>query len=207
MKSLRIENAHIYLQNILEYIPGSIYWKDVQGKYLGCNQMQDSMAGLETPESLIGKTDYELPWNDLADILRITDKRIMETERSEELIETPSLADGRKMIMLTNKAPLYDEQGKVIGIIGTSLDITARIEAEERERAAQVAKIAAEAQSKVEEEVKRAVMVLAGSIAHDLRTPLVTLSMIIARFESYLPKLTGAENDEDQLRLRPKVQE
>ena len=201
-----MEKYKTYLDNIVNNVPGAIYWKDINGIYLGCNQLEAKIAGLELPEEIVGKTDYDLCWKDTAHILRYTDSRIMETLKPQEVIETVK-SDGKDIILLTNKAPLYDEQGTVIGIIGTSIDITARVEAEERERIAQVAKIAAEAQSKIEEEVKRAVMVLAGSIAHDLRTPLVTLSMIIARFESYLPKLTGAENDEDQLRLRPKVQE
>lgn len=192
MQKIKLQNAEIYLKNILERIPGSIYWKDISGVYLGCNQMQVDMAGLHSLEEIIGKTDHQLPWNNVANILRDAEIRIMKTGNSEELVETPALADGTKVIMLTNKAPLYDDDGKVIGIIGTSLDITARVEAEEREKAAQLAKIAAEAHSKIDEEVKRAVMVLAGSIAHDLRTPLGTLSMINTRLKKYSPLLSSS---------------
>jgi PAS domain S-box-containing protein len=190
MKNIQSEKAQVYLQNILERIPGSIYWKNIDGVYLGCNQMQADMADFKSPEEMVGKTDYELPWKEVADILRATDKRIMETKNPDELIETPTLSDGTKLIMLTNKAPLYDEEGKVIGIIGTSLDITKRIEAEEREKTAQTAaRAASEAQRKIAEEAKLAVMVLAGSIAHDLHTPLLTLTLINSRLKDYIPAL------------------
>ena len=193
-----MENYKTYLNNIVRNVPGAIYWKDINGVYLGCNDFEAKIVGLQSPDEIVGKTDYDLPWRNNADILRYTDNRVMESQLPKELIES-SIIDGKRLIMLSNKAPLYDEQGKVIGIIGTSIDITARVEAEEREKSAQIAKIAAEAQSKVEEDVKRAVMVLAGSIAHDLRTPLVTLSMINRRLQNYLTKITVTDSESSQL--------
>lgn len=190
MTNFKNKYAKVYLDNILNHIPGSVYLKDIHGVYLGCNQMQADMAGFESPNDIIGKTDYQLPWKEIATSLREVDQRIMKTGVSEELIETPILADGTKMIMLTNKAPLYDEEGRTIGIIGTSLDITDRINAEQREKKALEEVTAADVQRKAEEEAKRAVMVLAGSIAHDLRTPLLSLSSIVYKLNVALGLLS-----------------
>ncbi|MDR2251785.1 MAG: PAS domain-containing protein, partial [Endomicrobium sp.] len=122
-----------YINNILEYVPGCIYWKDVNGVYLGCNQMEVEVLGLNSSEQMIGKTDYQLPWKNIATRLEKTDKQIMETKIPEEVIETPTLADGKTLVMLTKKSPLYDEKWNVVGIIGVSIDITDRKKKEELE--------------------------------------------------------------------------
>ncbi|GHU16235.1 hypothetical protein FACS189472_00820 [Alphaproteobacteria bacterium] len=146
----------VYISNILKHVPGCVYWKDMDGVYLGCNQMEANMAGLKAPELIIGKTDYELLWKDIADDLRKTDRRIMQTKIPEEILEAPVLANNKKIIMLTKKSPLYDDSDNVIGIIGVSIDITDR--------------------KKVEEfEIRKNIY---EQVAHDIRSPLAALSML-----------------------------
>ena len=49
------------LQNMMEYVPAAhIYWKDKDGKYLGCNKTQAKSLGFTTSLGLIGRTDFEL---------------------------------------------------------------------------------------------------------------------------------------------------
>ena len=124
------EIAQIYLENIISHLPGSVYWKDRNGVYLGCNDFVVKMAGAKNRFDIIGKTDYELPWKDYADELKEIDESIMENNQSIEIEETPVFPDGTQMTMLTNKSPLRTKNGEIIGIIGVSLDITARKKAE-----------------------------------------------------------------------------
>lgn len=74
--------AQVYLNNVLFHVPGSIYWKSREGVYLGCNEFQAKMAGFNSCMEVIGKTDYDLPWKNIADILTETDQRIMQTGQS-----------------------------------------------------------------------------------------------------------------------------
>lgn len=189
MKKLTIKDALAYLNQAIRILPGSIYVKDINGVYLGCNEFQAGMAGFDSPDSIIGKTDYDLPWKNDADVIRATDKRVMENGAFEELIERAILHDGTEIIMLSNKAPLYDDFGSIIGIVGTSIDITARKQAEEKERFALEQVAISETRRKAEEESKRILMVLAGSIAHDLRTPLACLNVSNHNLKKYLPIL------------------
>ena len=186
-------NNKIILDNLneaLKLLPGSIYLKDIKGVYLGCNKFQAEMAGFDSPSDIIGKTDYDLPWKNDADVITANDKKIMRNGIAEELIEKAILFDNTEIIMQSIKAPLCDNYGKVIGIVGVSLDITARKQAEERELKALAELAASETKRKMaEEEVKRAVMVLAGSIAHDLRTPLFCLQSDNHMLENCLPIL------------------
>ena len=122
------------LSSILKSLPGSIYWKDKEGYYLGSNETLKEMTGLS---SVIGKTDLDMPWAKTAQTLRDNDLKVMTLNVVLEVEETVTLADGKEVIVLTRKAPLHDEQGNVIGIIGTSLNITHRKEQESILRLAQ----------------------------------------------------------------------
>ncbi|MBP9742559.1 MAG: hypothetical protein KBD37_04290 [Burkholderiales bacterium] len=59
------------MYQIIDIIPASIYWKDKNGYYLGCNEYVVKMAGMSNKSDIIGKTDYELPWKTIADHTRI----------------------------------------------------------------------------------------------------------------------------------------
>ena len=170
--------SQIYLDNVLLRLPGSIYWKDKDGVYLGCNSFQAQIVGFDSPADVIGKTDYDFPWRDLAGTLKETDQRIMRTGKSEELYENLVLPDSTPLIVLTNKSPLYDEEGKIIGIIGTSLDVTTLKKIEAQKNLALQQAAIAEEKARLEEQNSEALVVLAGSIAHDLRFPLVKIEML-----------------------------
>ncbi|KTD17233.1 PAS domain-containing sensor histidine kinase [Legionella jordanis] len=122
------------LLSIIKSLPGSVYWKDKDGKYLGCNEVMLQMAGLS---SVIGKTDFDMPWADSAASLQENDRKVMELNIPLEVEETATLASGEKVVVLTRKAPLHNEVGEVIGIIGISLNITQRKEEESFLRSSQ----------------------------------------------------------------------
>jgi PAS domain S-box-containing protein len=192
MKGLTIEEILLHLNEVLNLLPSSIYLKNADGVYLGCNKFQAEMAGFESPEDIIGKTDYDLPWKNEADVVRAADKRVMETGVAEEILERGTLHDGSTIIMLGVKSPFRDETGKIIGIVGISLDITARQQAEERERVATEKLIYSELKKKFEGESKKLIAILAGGIGHDLRSPLLSLASVSHVLKMVLPDLVDA---------------
>lgn len=126
------------LQLVLDYIPQCVFWKDRNSVYLGCNKNFARTAGIEKPEDIVGKTDYDLPWKkEESDFFRQCDKRAMETDTPEfHIIEEQLQADGKQAWLDTNKVPLHDTEGNVIGILGTFEDFTERKQAEDDLRAA-----------------------------------------------------------------------
>ena len=117
---------------VLDTIPQLVCWKDRNSIYLGCNQAFADIAGLLSPEEIVGKTDRDLPWKqEEADFYVECDRRIMSSGQAElGIIETQLTAQGQETYIETNKSPLLDEQGKVIGILGSIQDVTLKKEAE-----------------------------------------------------------------------------
>jgi diguanylate cyclase (GGDEF)-like protein/PAS domain S-box-containing protein len=125
--------AHQMLQSILNTIPQRVFWKDRNCTYVGCNRAFATDAGLNTSAEIIGKSDFELAWSGMADRYRADDKLVMEQGSTKlNYDETQSRPDGSLLWLRTNKLPLWDREGKVIGVIGTYEDITERKVAEER---------------------------------------------------------------------------
>lgn len=111
-----------YLQDIISVVPGSIYWKNKEGIYLGCNDFMAKTAGLSISD-IIGKSDYEL-WPSQAAKLCENDKRVMDLGQSIRIEEEVTLSNGKKRYFIVDKMPLRDPQGALNGIIGNSMEIT-----------------------------------------------------------------------------------
>jgi two-component system, NtrC family, sensor kinase len=116
------------LQLVMDNIPQLIFWKDQHSVYRGCNQKFAELAGYEHPEQLIGKTDYDMPWAATEAAMFIErDRQVLKSNVPlYHLLETQHLADGRQIWADTNKIPLHDTHGNIIGILGTYEDITER---------------------------------------------------------------------------------
>ncbi len=138
-------------QLIIDTIPVSIWWKDRESRFLGCNIKVAQAAGYENPHDLIGKTDYDCPWKkEESDWFVEWDRKVMSQNRAYHHIIEPKLtADGKQSWLDTTKVPLHDSEGNVIGTLGTYEDITERKIAEMELRAAheELAKTHAELQA------------------------------------------------------------
>ena len=121
------------LELVTDNIPQAILWKDKNLKYLGCNKKAAIDAGLQFPEEIIGLTDYDLPGTkEQADLFRESDIRVMATKTPEYNIrQSQLLADGTQAWLDTNKIPLSDASGNIVGLLVTYQDITKRVESEE----------------------------------------------------------------------------
>ena len=112
-------------RTLFESLPIPVFTKDRDGRYTSFNA-EESKYWAKSP---IGHTDHELLPSEIADGLREDDLHVMETGEpwyGEELFQSPT----KLYHSLARKVPLYDGSGNVVGILGASLDITERKQAE-----------------------------------------------------------------------------
>lgn len=125
-QSLRESRARTAV--ILDSVPQSIFWKDVNGLYMGCNRNFASATGLKNPDEIVGKTDYDLPWSrEEADAYRADDHEVIsENHPKRDIIEQVQQADGRRIWVSTTKIPLTNDSGEPYALMGVFEDITER---------------------------------------------------------------------------------
>lgn len=121
------------LQNIINHIPQLIFWKNRDLVFMGCNQSFAEEVGLKSPSQVVGKTEYEIFTNPKdVKIFHESDKRVLETGIPEIHSNQKEITESGEEIWIdTNRMPLYDKRGNIIGILGTSEDITKRKIAED----------------------------------------------------------------------------
>ncbi len=113
------------LHLIFDTLPQRVYWKDTNFNYLGCNQIFAQDAGLESPEEIVGKNDFELNWCKSAHLYRADDELILVGGTPKLNYEESQIRDdGSIRILRTSKLPLKDRNGRIIGLFGSYEDIT-----------------------------------------------------------------------------------
>jgi PAS domain S-box-containing protein len=131
-----LEASQQLLQVLMDSSATAVFWKDRKSRYLGCNRVFAAFAGTE-PDELIGKSDRDMPWADDdefgADWFIDWDAHVAETgEPAVGIVERLRRASGDLRWVETQKVPLRDLDGEVIGILGTFEDVTERRAAEEQ---------------------------------------------------------------------------
>ena len=120
------------LSLVINAVPQTIFWKDTDSVYVGCNELFARSAGLPSPADVVGKTDDDLPWrDDESEAYRRDDREVMKLDRVVcHIQETQQQADGSRIIVDTKKIPLHADSGCVVGVLGVSEDITKRMRVE-----------------------------------------------------------------------------
>ena len=83
-------------QDVLNTIPVSIFWKDLKGRFLGCNNAFAAALGKKSPLQIIGRSDFDLNQSEFSHLFREEDIDIIESGVSkinvEEKIKNPTAA-------------------------------------------------------------------------------------------------------------------
>ncbi|MDQ0135099.1 PAS domain S-box-containing protein [Neorhizobium galegae] len=128
----QLHQTNALLRAILETAPGLIYAKDMQGRLILANVSTLDLIGKPWSE-VEGRTDLDfLDSKTQAESVMANDRRIMDQARTEEFEETISREGRHPRVWSSTKAPLRDADGKVIGLVGVSVEITERKRIEER---------------------------------------------------------------------------
>jgi len=109
---------------MIQNLPDIIWLKNPEGVYLACNPLFERFFGAKE-EEIIGKTDYDFIDAKLADFFREKDIEAIKAGKPRSNEEWITFADnGEKALLNTIKKPMYDTEGKLIGVLGIAHDIT-----------------------------------------------------------------------------------
>lgn len=115
---------HDLLQALMDNIPDTIYFKDLESRFVRINDAQVDLLGIENEEEAIGKTDFDFfpeyhaqaAWND--------ERRIIETGEPVISREEEIRMGGECLWLTSTKVPIRDSEGNITGLVGISRDIT-----------------------------------------------------------------------------------
>ncbi|OSM01556.1 putative multi-sensor hybrid histidine kinase [Magnetofaba australis IT-1] len=172
------------LKTLIETIPAPIFYKDAEGRYLGCNQAFSEYIGLREMD-LVGKSVFDIAPQELAITYHQADQELLAAGESQKYEAQVRYANGQKRNVVFHKGVWRSADDKPEGMVGLFLDIT---ELKQTEAALAKARDNAEKASQAKSEFL-AVM------SHEIRTPLnAMLGMTEVLSESEL-------NDEQRKRL------
>ena len=120
---------------LLDSIPAVVFYKDLEAKYIAINRRGAEVINKPIAE-IIGKTDNNFFPQDQATAFNHDDREVMDLGKPKRSIEEPVTgADGKTIWAITYKAPYFNSQGEVAGLVGITMDISDRKIAEiERDR-------------------------------------------------------------------------
>ena len=116
---------------VIDIIPDQIFARDRNSRFILSNLSDARAMGVQDPETLVGKNDYDFYPPDIAASYQADNYQVMES--GEPLINREELSittDSQQHWLLTTKVPLRNDQGEVIGLVGIAHDITDRKNAE-----------------------------------------------------------------------------
>jgi PAS domain S-box-containing protein len=123
------EKSH-FIDSLLRAAPIAIFYKDREGRYVGCNDAFTEIMGFSSDE-IRGKTVHELWPSELADKYHQMDLELMRNREHQEYEFQVKSKDGEIHPVIFAKDVYLDSHGEVAGLVGAFLDITGRKRAEE----------------------------------------------------------------------------
>ncbi|MFN8771059.1 MAG: PAS domain-containing protein [Neisseriaceae bacterium] len=118
-------NENIY--QIMDLVNISIFWKNKEGKIIGCNKFMLDLFHIKDRKEMIGKSEYDFLTVAEANRIREIDEAVM--KGSSYHGEETAVIDNKERTYFVSKNPLKNPDGSIVGIIGTAMDITAEREA------------------------------------------------------------------------------
>jgi len=161
-----------FIKSLLSAIPIPVFYKDRDGRYMGCNKAFTEMIG-PSSEEIAGKTVFDLAPAKTAKIYHQKDMELLANPAHQRYESEIITKDGTTRPVIFAKDVFYDQHGEAVGLIGAFMDITDR-------RVAELALQKSEEKyrqlftelSRAHEELNQYAYV----VSHDLKSPLRAIS-------------------------------
>ena len=128
---VRLRDQLRFGKTLMDSIPAPVFFKDVEGRYLGCNAAYEAFTGIPA-DQLMGKTVHEIAPPDLANVYHGQDQALFNHPGQQVYEGEVIFADGSRRDVIFRKNTFVNHLGQLSGLIGVMLDITERKRMEEQ---------------------------------------------------------------------------
>lgn len=183
-----LRKAYALLHSVTEGITDAVFVKDRRGRYLMINSAGARAVG-RSPETMLGKDDREFFAPETAQRIMEEDRQVIESGQARTY-EQEATVLGVTRHYLATRVPYRDDEGRILGVMGISRDVTAQKKSEQELREA---KEAAEAANKSKDR-------FLAILSHELRTPLTPVLATINYMENCPNLPTELRNEVTMIR-------
>jgi hypothetical protein len=167
---IRIKAENTLFRTLIDNLPLNVYIKDRNSRKTFANRAEYEYVGLKSEADLLGKDDYELYSPESARHSIDEDQYVFATGKpilAKEAVITTK--DGNQHFYLSYKMPLKDDDGKIIGLLGGSYDITDRKQIELLVQQKNAELLIAKEKAQESDRLKSAFL---ANMSHEIRTPM-----------------------------------
>jgi diguanylate cyclase (GGDEF)-like protein/PAS domain S-box-containing protein len=124
LKRRETEERNYMYRRVIDSLPEALNVKDRDGRFIMANPATAVLMQAANADALIGKTDFDFYCQDVAAVFRADEEKAMQAGTA--IVEEQTLArpDGSKSYLSTLKAPFNDSDGRSVGLITHSRDVT-----------------------------------------------------------------------------------
>ena len=172
-----LRNEQRLFQALMDNLPDTIYMKDLESRFLRVNAVCAASLGMARASDAVGLSDTDIWPGEEARRYRAEEEEVM---RSGEAILGRIDGDGSGHWVSTTKAPLRDESGEVIGLVGVNRDVSVAMRVREalRESETQRTQLLEQMIAVQEEERARISRELHDQVGQELTSVLIGLRVI-----------------------------
>jgi len=131
-KGERLEHERALMQGLMDYSADSIWFKDLDGRFILANKATARKFGVPDPVEMNGKTDFDFFSSENAQAAFENERRIVQTGVPViDVVERETWSNKPPTWVSITKMPLRDAKGRITGTFGISRDVTERRKMEE----------------------------------------------------------------------------
>ena len=117
-----IDAPEVLWRNLIQSDIARVFWKDRDRRFIGASKGFLDYYGFESTERILGKTDEDLGWHVHPDSYMGDELRVIHEGITTHNIPGRCISNGENREILASKAPLFDRNGEVQGLIGCFVD-------------------------------------------------------------------------------------
>ena len=119
-----LAETNMRYRSMVDALPDCLNIKDVEGRFLAANPATAALMGAKNSDELVGKSDFDFYPDELARKFRNDELAVLRTGETLILEQDGQLPGRGKTWLSTQKVPVRDENGKVVGLITHNRDVT-----------------------------------------------------------------------------------